>query len=75
MAGWLVCVKGGEGLDSGVAYYAVWEPREAKARRRVRTALRLTAAVEVEFVRRMSVDELISAGAQPGRIARLRGPC
>ncbi len=75
MAGWLVCVEGGDGPDRGAAYYAVWELREAKARRRIRTALRLTDAVEVEFVRRMSVDELLGAGAQPGRIARLRAPC
>ncbi|MFA5963619.1 MAG: hypothetical protein WC804_06340 [Sphingomonas sp.] len=73
MAGWLVCIEGGE--ERGVGYYAVWEPREAKARRRIRTALRLADAVEVEFVRRMSVDELLGAGAQPGRIARLRAPC
>ncbi|MES1974581.1 MAG: hypothetical protein V4472_19160 [Pseudomonadota bacterium] len=73
MAGWLVCVEGGE--EPGVGYYAVWEPREAKARRRIRTALCLADAVEVEFVRRMSVDELLGAGAQPGRIARLRAPC
>lgn len=74
MTGWLVCVEGEDGQDRGFAYYAIWEPREAKARRRVRAALRLADTAKVELVRQMSDEILLATGAQPGRIARVRAP-